>query len=582
MKSADEKQLSEALEAAISLGMKSEEVSKAKELSTRLEEEKELASGVKAAMKSLAVKADSKEGVKTADLKPLQKAMEEARSQGLSDDSPFMKQAIEAKDRLEKVLVLQADMQAALDGENLRSIKKVLDRAEEMELGNSALAKKLKQKLREMEKARSKAAVDDDDGGAEAVPSLDDDEMKKLRAEKQKKASHPKYHFTKYNKIRTPDDFARGILLNKKKVKAGQLRWQPGVIPTSILDYSSKELAKTATRIHKDVLGYCGDKSMSFPATLAQDILQKGLEFPELVDEIYVQLTKHLTHNPRPESSVRGWQLMCMCVGTFPPSRDFENYLINFILEYKDGAGAVGNYARYSLRRLEGIINSGPSGFVPSVDEISAYKERPPILATIQLVDGTPLTEDLPITPDLNVAKVLDICNHFMELSDDRMAYFGIFVEDIEDADSPKIDPASDDAPPYAGLPKTPRPLQNENFMGDVVTVKVRHNQAFRFVYKRKVFLKNLDGPSEDPMFERLCYLQAVDEVVKGNIPVDSEDEAARLAAVAIACDYVDEFEESTEWLLETGVVDYIAAAWRDKNEPEVGDSAAGCVHGDG
>lgn len=73
---------------------------------------------------------------------------------------------------------------------------------------------------------------------------------------------------------------------------------------------------------------------------------------------------------------------------------------------HRENSGAIGNYARYSLRRLEGILNSGPSGFVPSVDEISAYKERPPILATIELVDGTPLTEDLPITPDLNVSKV--------------------------------------------------------------------------------------------------------------------------------------------------------------------------------
>jgi len=568
MKSADEKALSEALEQAISLGMKGEEVTKAKSFSKRLEEEKELASGVKAAMKSLTVKADSKTGVTAADLKPLAKAMEEARSQGLSDESPFMKQAIEAKERLEKVLQLQADINQALENGSLRQMKKILDRAEDLELGNSANVKKLKARIREEEKARSKAAVDDEDGG-DAVPSLDDEEMKKLRAEKLKKASSSKFNFTKYNKIRTPDDFARGILLNKKKVKASQLRWQAGVIPTSILDYSSKELAKTATRLHKDILGYSGDKTMSFPATLAQDILQKGLEFPELVDEIYVQLCKHLTHNPRPESAVRGWQLLCMCVGTFPPSRDFENYLINFILEHKDGAGAIGRYAQYALRRLEGIINSGPSGFVPSVDEISAYKERPPILATIVLVDGTPLTEDLPITPDLNVAKVLDICNHFMELQDDRMQYFGIFVEDIDDEDTPQIDPNSEDAPPYVGLPKSPRPLQNENFMGDVVTIKYRHSQKFRFVYKRKIYLKNIDGDSEDSMFERLTYLQCADEVIRGNIPIDNEDEAARMAATAIAVDFVDDFEESTEWLTEIGVANYISETYRGNHEPE-------------
>jgi hypothetical protein len=128
---------------------------------------------------------------------------------------------------------------------------------------------------------------------------------------------------------------------------------------------------------------------MSFPATLAQDILIRGLESPELVDEIYIQLMKHLTNNPKPESVGRAWQLMCMAVGTFPPSTDFEYYCINFLVEHLSVPGLVGNYAKYSLRRLEGMLIRGASGFVPNIDEILAYKERPPILATIELVDGT-------------------------------------------------------------------------------------------------------------------------------------------------------------------------------------------------
>jgi DNA ligase (NAD+) len=73
----DEKALSEALEAAIALGMKGDEVDKAQEAQKRFEEEKELASGVKAAMKALTVKADSKSGVQKEDLKGLKKAIED-------------------------------------------------------------------------------------------------------------------------------------------------------------------------------------------------------------------------------------------------------------------------------------------------------------------------------------------------------------------------------------------------------------------------------------------------------------------------------------------------------------------------
>lgn len=65
----------------------------------------------------------------------------------------------------------------------------------------------------------------------------------------------------------------------------------------------------------------------------------------------------------------------------------------------------------------------------------------------------------------------------------------------------------ADDAP----LPKTPRPLHNESFIGDVVALKVRQNQPFKFVFKRKIYLRHLDEPGDDIMYERLIYLQVPD-----------------------------------------------------------------------
>jgi hypothetical protein len=100
--------------------------------------------------------------------------------------------------------------------------------------------------------------------------------------------------------------------------------------------------------------------------------------------------------------------------------------------------------------------------------------------------------------------------------------------------------------------------------MGDVVTVKARQNQPFKFVYKRKVYLKNLDATSEDPMFERLCYLQAVDEVVRGNIPLEGDDQAAQLAAYAMAADLVDDMDNAADGLLEQNLMSYIPANLRE------------------
>lgn len=112
-------------------------------------------------------------------------------------------------------------------------------------------------------------------------------------------------------------------------------------------------------------------------------------------------------------------------------------------------------------------------------------------------------------------------------------------------------------------LPKAPRPLQNESYMGDVVTVKVRQGQAFKFVFKRKIYLKHMDDFSDDAMYERLVYLQAADEVILGNIPVSTEAEVAELVAQAMAIDLGPEMPEDPESLVEADMQEYIPVPWR-------------------
>ena len=172
---------------------------------------------------------------------------------------------------------------------------------------------------------------------AEDAPLADDgayEDATKKAEERNTKAEQKKYTFSNYPSLRSPDDFAKGVLLQKRKLKEGMLKWQSTLVPRSLTELEPDN-SKIAVQIHKSVLGYMGDKSMAFPATLAQDILQKGLEQPQLRDEIYLQIMKQLTSNPTADSIAKGWQVMCMCVSTFPPSMEFELYLLNFMHEQK-------------------------------------------------------------------------------------------------------------------------------------------------------------------------------------------------------------------------------------------------------
>merc|ERR1712087_1035226 len=61
------------------------------------------------------------------------------------------------------------------------------------------------------------------------------------------------------------------------------------------------------------------------------EIVCKGHKQKEFRNEIYCQLIKQLTNNPKTQSVNRGWNLLNICLYVFPPSRELENYLEVFI-----------------------------------------------------------------------------------------------------------------------------------------------------------------------------------------------------------------------------------------------------------
>jgi Rho GTPase-activating protein 39 len=76
------------------------------------------------------------------------------------------------------------------------------------------------------------------------------------------------------------------------------------------------------------------------------------------------------------EGIFRGWQLLCVLIVTFPPSKNFEDYLRSFMRERSSHTeGRIDVMSKYCLAKLRVIAKKGPRGKAPSVQEIEIAQD---------------------------------------------------------------------------------------------------------------------------------------------------------------------------------------------------------------
>ncbi|NWS02845.1 MYO7A protein, partial [Motacilla alba] len=89
-------------------------------------------------------------------------------------------------------------------------------------------------------------------------------------------------------------------------------------------------------------------------------IIGNAILRPAIRDEIYCQICKQLTENSNRSSYARGWILLSLCLGCFPPSDTLVKYLLNFIHHGPTG------YAPYCAERLRRTYSNGARTEPPS------------------------------------------------------------------------------------------------------------------------------------------------------------------------------------------------------------------------
>ncbi|XP_052127071.1 zinc finger CCCH domain-containing protein 13 isoform X2 [Frankliniella occidentalis] len=177
----------------------------------------------------------------------------------------------------------------------------------------------------------------------------------------------------------------KGIFRKKFSVR-DMLSWSKDPIRKTMLVLSDKALKKDACELFKLIQIYMSDRKAKVGMTLnsvALDICNIGYGKPALRDELYIQICRQTTENPRRESLRRGWELMAICLAFFPPSPKFQSYLDGYMNRHRDPSFdfpevgkwpihvQISHYATVACKRLDRIGVSGKrSPRKPSVEEI--------------------------------------------------------------------------------------------------------------------------------------------------------------------------------------------------------------------
>ena len=162
----------------------------------------------------------------------------------------------------------------------------------------------------------------------------------------------------------------------KPRKATGMLTWSPTPIhaPLTKACAASSELRRLALKANQALLRFTGDTRQDGDDTAAQDaswILVAALAEPRLRDEVYVQVMKQLTGNRSPASAQRAWNMLALCLLTFPPSPSLDYFVELFVR-----SRAAEHETPGLLDKLHTSVFTGERPTAPTAADVDRVKDE--------------------------------------------------------------------------------------------------------------------------------------------------------------------------------------------------------------
>lgn len=344
--------------------------------------------------------------------------------------------------------------------------------------------------------------------------------------------------------LRRGDAFDEARLLSFKK----------SLIKKALLK-QNRELDAEAVQAFKNVMSYMGDrKSSKKPIDHARKLIMNLMVAPAgLRDEVYMQICKQTTLNPRMESTVKGWELMSFCLCTFPPSKHLRTFLTEFINKNiaDTGKPKIVEMAQLCAERLNGIVKLGQRKQVPSKLELECLQENRAVPVKVGLVNDTFKTftvDSFTFVKDVNES----LAKKFNLVCDAPFALYETADHNVERLLDPK-DRILDVMAAWENQEKDEKDKEKDKAKAEKAAVVASKAPKYNaFVYKAKLVLKTSDPEiMADSEAVNMLYIQAVHDVITWRYPVNEKDITV-LAALQLQATYGNYKEDvhSDAWLI--------------------------------